>query len=326
MSAALLSVLLATGWRAEFVARVDAGEIERAVRVAERERAPWFAPHLARGLPLPAHYIGWVESGTRTFAYRLEPATVREVHPGDPLAGVGDWLAESDRWVFAGDGFEFRTGKGIVHAFNARSAAVAAARVRQAHERSPTLFAYARSAPDDPRALPAAAAEVALAAHALDDKATILTGAGALDELRVAAYDGRLRDARFVVFAAHARATASGIALELGAGPDARFTAADTEHLQFNAELVVLSACASGQGADFARAAHRAGVGLVLLTRWPVDDAAAAQFIGALFADLGRGRAVAEALVRTQRAFADGRHGGTYRDPFFWAGWELWGG
>jgi CHAT domain-containing protein len=131
------------------------------------------------------------------------------------------------------------------------------------------------------------------------------------------------------LFATHARALSDRggeVALELGTGADARYTAADTLHLQFNAELVVLSACESGEGADFAKAAHLAGVGLTLLTQWPLDDAAAAQFVGALFEEIAQGATVADALHRTQRAFARGLHGGPYRDPFFWAGWQLWGG
>ncbi len=127
----------------------------------------------------------------------------------------------------------------------------------------------------------------------------------------------------------HARATTGErgrVALELAPGPDARFLASDTVHLQFNAELVVLSACESGSGAAFARAAHLAGVGLTLLTQWPVDDAAAAQFVGALFTEIGSGAPASLALARTRRAFARGGHGAAYRHPFFWAGWQLWGG
>lgn len=323
-------------WRARFMALAERGEIAAAVELAERERMPWFAPHLVRHLPPPAHYIGWVDDGTTLSAYRVNAPQIRTIADReDPLAGIDDWLTEADRWVFAPDGvieslpLAVDTGKRLVYAFNRRSAALAAQRVRRARQRPPSLFAYARAAPGDPAALPAAPAEIVLAARALGVPGILLAGRGALDELRVAAYDGRLQHARFVLFATHARATSDdtgGVALELAPGPDARFLASDTVHLQFNAELVVLSACESGSGAAFAHAAHLAGVGQTLLTQWPVDDAAAAQFVGALFTELGAGAPASVALARTQRAFADGEHGATYRHPFFWAGWQLWGG
>ena len=88
----------------------------------------------------------------------------------------------------------------------------------------------------------------------------------------------------------------------------------------------MLSACETASDARFAHAAILAGVGQTLLTQWRVDDAATAQFVGAVFHALGQGATAPEAVVRVRRAFAAGRHGAEYTHPFYWAGWVIWGG
>lgn len=368
----LLTVHTACGdWREEVVGLALAGDAAGAVEHAERARTPWFAPRLARALAPPEHFVGWVLAREHIVAYTLRPQPEVFVRPRphwftdavtavrgaleraeepppvalaalraelvEPLAPL---LSRSPRWVFATDGlisdvsFPLLTEHVIVHALSERSAALAAQRVDAARRRPPVLFAYARAHSGDPDALPAARAEIELAAAALGAPATLLSGADALARLRVAVYDGRLTQARYVLIAAHAGEHAGVISLDLAPGDDARFVPHDMLHLQLGAELVVLSACETAGGADgdgsnvhrFPQAAVFTGVGLTLLTQWRVDDAASAQFVAALFEHLGRGARVDQALPSVQRAFAAGEHGEAYAHPFFWAGWQLWGG
>lgn len=344
-------------WRAEVVRLARAGDTEAAIALAEAARTPWLAPHVARILPAPDAYLGWVLTPTHAVAYRsgatpaLRMLPLPESFDGDlralragvvtraPISNtaatrvravllepLADWLAEHPAWVFAPDGalaslpWPLVAPFPVVLAVSERGAALSASRASRARERPPTLLAYARTV------LPAARAEIELAALSLGGDATLLHGPGSLDALRAAAYDGTLSDARFVLIAAHAEARDGAIVLDLGPDAAARYAPADTVHLQFGAELVVLSACETAMGARFARAAIFAGVGQTLLTQWRVDDAASAQFVAALFAALGHGAPVHTALADTQRAFAEGRHGARYAHPYYWAGWVLWGG
>ncbi|MEX0900123.1 MAG: CHAT domain-containing protein [Gammaproteobacteria bacterium] len=351
------STVAAADWRAEVLRLAFASDADSAVALAEAERTPWLAPHIARILRPPDAYLGWVLTPTHAVAYLAgdEPAVrvlplpdsfgadVRELAGGLRAHGptpqeaiqrvraalfepIADWLVEHPAWVFAPDGVlaslpwplisEFP----VVLAVSERGAALSSHRAVRARDRPPTLLAYARTA------LPAARAEIELAARALGGDATLLSGPGALDVLRAAAYDGTLSAARFILVAAHAEVRDGAIVLELGAGADARYAPSDTVHLQFGAELVVLSACETAVGARFAHAAIFAGVGQTLLTQWRIDDAASAQFVAALFTALGRGTPVHTALTETQLAFAGGHHGARYAHPYYWAGWVLWGG
>ncbi len=344
-------------WRTEVLRLAQAGDVKGAIELAELERTPWLAPHLARVLPAPDAYLGWVMTPNHAIAYRTgnTPAlrvlplsisfeadvrllrdrlvgqqpvhhdAVARVHAAliDPLA---DWLAKHPAWVFAPDGalaslpWPLVTEFPVVLAVSERGAALSSSRAARARKRPWSLLAFARTE------LPAARAEIDLAALALGGDATLLHGPGALDALRRAAYDGTLSDARFVLIAAHAEERDGAIVLDLGPDADARYTPTDTVHLQFGAELVVLSACETAFGARFAHAAIFAGVGQTLLTQWRVDDAPSAQFVAALFAALGRGAPAQVALAETQRAFKAGRHGARYAHPYYWAGWVLWGG
>ncbi|MCA1798970.1 MAG: CHAT domain-containing protein [Xanthomonadaceae bacterium] len=349
-------------WRDEVARLVAAGQVEIAIAVAERERASWLRPHLAQQLPAPSTYIGWVAASDDLIAYGRTPAPwARRVADGaevvaavaavrtaviagrEPparsvgllralLAAVQPHLPRTGPWVFATDGalselpFAIITDVPIVHALSERSAAVAASRAAAARRRPPTLLGFARNAADDPDALPAARAEIALAAAALGGPAELLSGPGALARLRLAAYDGTLTGARFILVATHTVQRDGMFALELADTDAAPFTPVDALHLQFTAELVVLSACETANGAGFAEAGARVGVGMTLLTLWRVDDAASAQFVAALFAELARGLRPDAAVTRVQRAFARGDHGEPYRHPYHWSGWQLWGG
>ncbi len=363
MRTALATVLLFTSctvaadWRAEVLQLARAGDGKAVVALAEAKRTPWLSPRVARILPAPDAYVGWVLTQSHAIAYRAGDApavrvlTLPDSFDSDVralresllarasiqydavvrmrttlIAPITDWLTDYPAWVFAPDGalaslpWSLVAERPIVLAVSERGAALSSSRVARARARPPLLLAYARTS------LPAARAEIELAARALEGTATLLHGPGALDALRDAAYDGTLSDARFILIAAHAEERDGSIVLDLGPGADARYAPTDTVHLQFGAELVVLSACETAFGARFARAAIFAGVGQTLLTQWRVDDAASAQFVAALFTALGRGAPAHTALAETQRAFAAGLHGDRYAHPYYWAGWVLWGG
>jgi tetratricopeptide (TPR) repeat protein len=91
------------------------------------------------------------------------------------------------------------------------------------------------------------------------------------------------------------------------------------------ADLVVLSACATGVGAvDYAdgsllglrTAALAAGVSWCVSSLWEVDDAATATMMSAFYQRLSEGEGPAEALRTAQLALRTARP-----DPYLWAGW-----
>jgi CHAT domain-containing protein len=88
----------------------------------------------------------------------------------------------------------------------------------------------------------------------------------------------------------------------------------------------VLSACDTGLGTvrsgegvlGLARAFQRAGVGTVIMSLWPVDDAAARDWMHTLYdARFARGQSTAVAMRAAARAVK--AQGGDHRHPFFWA-------
>jgi CHAT domain-containing protein/tetratricopeptide (TPR) repeat protein len=100
-------------------------------------------------------------------------------------------------------------------------------------------------------------------------------------------------------------------------------------------ELVVLSACNTlkgdlhtGEGVyGLQRALTVAGARSTLLSLWPVDDAATAEFMRLYYSRLKAGEGRSEALEAVQREF---RTNITYKakgwdQPYYWAAWQLTG-
>ncbi|KAF0653692.1 hypothetical protein L107_08878 [Cyanobium sp. Copco_Reservoir_LC18] len=120
-----------------------------------------------------------------------------------------------------------------------------------------------------------------------------------------------------------------------GADPsdDGYLTAAEATALQLEGtELVVLSACSTGQGDvrtgegvyGLQRALTVAGARTTLLSLWKVDDKATAAFMEAFYNRLKGGAGRAEALAATQAEFRN--HPNTaWRQPYYWAAWQLVG-
>jgi tetratricopeptide (TPR) repeat protein len=115
---------------------------------------------------------------------------------------------------------------------------------------------------------------------------------------------------------------------EDGTQPNALF-AHDIVGLSMTAELVVLSACQTGLGTShpdsyvgLASSFLIAGARSVLVSLWPVEDEATAEFMERFHRFLAGGASPAEALQRTQdalRALPD------LADEFVWAGFQLLG-
>ena len=116
---------------------------------------------------------------------------------------------------------------------------------------------------------------------------------------------------------------------------DGYLTAAEAVMLNLKGtELVVLSACSTGQGDirtgegvyGLQRSLTVAGARSTLLSLWKVDDAATADFMTRFYTRLKAGEARSDALAATQKEFRDGTAGnGQWTSPFYWAAWQLVG-
>lgn len=100
----------------------------------------------------------------------------------------------------------------------------------------------------------------------------------------------------------------------------------EIEDLSIPCETVVLASCSTAGGeilrgeglVGLAHAFHRAGAREILAALWPVDDAATARFMTALYEALNEGEPLAPAVRRTREAFAAER-------PAHWAPWVVFG-
>ncbi|QNI71996.1 tetratricopeptide repeat family protein [Cyanobium sp. NS01] len=125
-------------------------------------------------------------------------------------------------------------------------------------------------------------------------------------------------------------------------GPDAQddglLTALEATALQLDGtELVVLSACSTGEGElrtgeglyGLQRALTVAGARSTLLSLWKVDDAATAEFMGRFYGKLKNGEGRSEALAAVQAEFRNGAvrspSGEDWTRPYYWAAWQLVG-
>ena len=139
-------------------------------------------------------------------------------------------------------------------------------------------------------------------------------GVGSVAFLGEAATESRLKALQpgeygVLHFATHARldeATLAGAQLLLtpGDGEDGVVRAGELARLRLDAGLAVLSACATGSGrivrgegsVGLSSALREAGVETVVLTRWPLDDRAAADLIDTFYRGLAGGLSVGDAV------------------------------
>ncbi len=116
---------------------------------------------------------------------------------------------------------------------------------------------------------------------------------------------------------------------------DGYLTAAEALNLKLKGtELVVLSACSTGQGDirtgegvyGLQRSLTVAGARSTLLSLWKVDDAATADFMARYYTRLKAGEGRADALTAVQAEFRTGTAGnGQWTEPYYWAAWQLVG-
>jgi CHAT domain-containing protein/tetratricopeptide (TPR) repeat protein len=119
---------------------------------------------------------------------------------------------------------------------------------------------------------------------------------------------------------------------------DGHLTAAEILKINLKGtELVVLSACSTGQGEvrtgegvyGLQRALTVAGARSTLLSLWKVDDAATAEFMVRFYRRLKAGEGRADALAAVQAEFRGGAvkgpMGEDWSTPYYWAAWQLAG-
>jgi CHAT domain-containing protein len=114
---------------------------------------------------------------------------------------------------------------------------------------------------------------------------------------------------------------------------DGRFTAIDAFSLNLKAcELVTLSGCETGLamsgGGDeqlgLGRAFLAAGAGSLVMSLWPVEDAATSELMQLFYQHLLRGESKVQALRAAQCAFI-ARTGSIHTHPYYWGAFRLVG-
>ncbi len=120
---------------------------------------------------------------------------------------------------------------------------------------------------------------------------------------------------------------------EVEPNDDGYLTASEAVMLNLNGtELVVLSACSTGQGDirtgegvyGLQRALAVAGARSTLLSLWKVDDTATAAFMESFYSRLKAGASRSDALAATQDEFRN-HSVPAWRHPYYWAAWQLVG-
>jgi CHAT domain-containing protein/Tfp pilus assembly protein PilF len=125
---------------------------------------------------------------------------------------------------------------------------------------------------------------------------------------------------------------------DLDPNDDGYLTAAEAVTLNLKGtELVVLSACSTGQGDvrtgegvyGLQRSLTVAGTRSTLLSLWKVDDAATAEFMVRFYQRLKAGEGRSDALATVQQEFRSGKvqgpSGTNWKEPYYWAAWQLVG-
>ena len=114
---------------------------------------------------------------------------------------------------------------------------------------------------------------------------------------------------------------------------DGYLTAAEAVTINLKGtELVVLSACSTGQGEvrtgegvyGLQRSLTVAGARSTLLSLWKVDDAATAAFMTSFYKRLKAGEGRSDALAAVQKEFKEGPIP-AWQHPYYWAAWQLVG-
>jgi tetratricopeptide (TPR) repeat protein len=197
------------------------------------------------------------------------------------------------------------------------------------------------------RNLPGTAVEVdTIAKNAYSGKGVkLLLGEQASEStIKKLSDSGELAQQRIVHFACHAFfdndfpqysalvLAEAGAMKGKGAGITGYLTVQDVALLRFNADLVALSACETGEGGGrlqgdglvgFARSLLVAGANRAQVTLWPVDDAATRDFMIRWYTLIKKeGMDYSKALAQVKREFMKSS---AYSDPVYWSGFVLYG-
>jgi len=143
----------------------------------------------------------------------------------------------------------------------------------------------------------------------------------------------KLPDYRYLVFACHGilpgevdRVVQSALVLSYPER-EGYLTMADVFGIKLNADLVSLSACNTGRGAEvkgegvmgLTRAFMYSGTPAVTVTLWSVESQSAKELNVGMYRYLSQGQGRASALRQIKLALLRGEKGNLYRQPFFWA-------
>ncbi len=201
----------------------------------------------------------------------------------------------------------------------------------------PAVTVPASSADGSIRRLPSTAIEARDLVALVGDGQQTLALIG-VDASRSQVAHAPLERYRFVHFAVHARADARDPALAMlalsrwtaeGRPLDGALRVYDIARMRFNADLVVLSGCDTALGREIAgegpiglsHAFLRSGARAVLATLWQVPDTSTAVLMREFYRQLLReGRPAPVALAIAQ---AELRSRPRWKDPYFWAGFQL---
>ncbi len=142
---------------------------------------------------------------------------------------------------------------------------------------------------------------------------------------------------QIIHIAAHAQADDteplnSKMSLAKSNGEDGKLHSYEVYNMNIPAELVVLSACETGDGKllrgegvlSLARSFIYAGSGSIVQTHWKTDDQASASIMAHFYSYLANGLGKSEALTQAKRAFLAGSYDRTSH-PYYWASFALVG-
>ena len=175
--------------------------------------------------------------------------------------------------------------------------------------------------------LPASALEAKeLSRFYAEERRLILVGAEATQRNF---FDTKVRSAKVIHVATHGYFNEEIPEAKDDEMDDGFVSMAEISAEDFDADLVVVSACNTGRGFELrgegsmslARTFLAQGVDSVVSTLWPVSDPATALFMKEFYRALNEDkRTLAESLQSAQRVL---RESGRYRHAFFWSGYVL---
>lgn len=147
-------------------------------------------------------------------------------------------------------------------------------------------------------------------------------------ELSTASFIELLRQPQPLHIAAHAEAPGGPDEEPWILLNDGRLRRSSIDSIRVSAPLVVLSACASGDGQrfigegtlGFGQSLLRNGARTVVQTLWPVDDRATSEVLDFMHQRLSHGSSVAAALAEAKREYVYGHTDDGLANPFYWSG------